>query len=347
MGKKTIVIALITLIILAAAGVAVFAGFGSVTATLLAEAYVYEQDNLLLTAKVIPDQNHVKVELVETNVVTEDGIPAINSQTHVFNGSLDRENLSVTLELGQTVKGTVNENELVFLSPVMEGFKGQMKFQAITAADAKQKLDTLTARVTEEAEQKKKERQAMAEAQAELAKKVERTTRIQADIEENAKFLADSHFSEESAAYKEQVAELQRLLDQIAAYAAQPGLQKTEYDVMVEMAGSMKILLDGLAVIDGNVEPKKKNVADIMAIMEADLADVEKSWEEIKEDVPERAARLKAYNAAKQTGSQALAKAKKSVAAIEAQKLEAKKKAAQLYQRAKELLAQTKANHHF
>lgn len=346
-GKNKISITLIILVVVAALGYGSIRFFGTVS---LAEGYLHEYENRLVYAKVAPSGDEVSVEVVDTKVETEDSIPVIKSNTIAYAGSIDGSNLILKAQPDQSLNATVSKDELVFLGPLAAGDGGKTRLVASPAASYQEKLGALTARVNGEAEQKKKElaeKKAKEEARVQFAKQVERTTKLQADLVENGKYLTDLHFSDETTAYKEQLAELQLLLDEITVYAGQPDLKKTEFEVMEETAGSMKVLLDGMDVIDANTKAKKKSMTAIMAVLETDLADTKTSWEEIKGSVPNPDAQLKAHNDAIKAGSQAMAQAKERIASIEKEQTVDKKKAAQLYQNAVGILSQTKAKHHF
>lgn len=347
LGKQKIAVAVIALVVVAALGYAGFRLFGGVS---YAEGYLYEDENRLLYATVAPSGDQVNVEVREARVETEDSIPVVKNNTLSFTGSIEGSELHLKAQSDQPLDAKVSGDELIFLGPLTAGEPGGMRLAASQTAAYKEKLDAMTARVNLHAEQKKKEvaeKKAKEEARVQFAKKVERTTKLIADLVENSKYLTDLDFTEEAASYNEQIVELQGLLDEMKNYAAQPGLKEMEFQVMQETAGSMKVLLDGLKVIDDNISSKQSRMNSIMEVLETDLVDTKTSWEEIKDAVPDAANRMKAYDEAVKTASQAVEQAKKRMVSIQKEQTDKKQQAAALYQTAVGLVNQTKAKHHF
>ncbi|MGG1661788.1 hypothetical protein [Brevibacillus sp. NRS-1366] len=348
-GKNKITIIVIALIVVVALGLGGYRFFSPLS---LAEGYLYEDENRIVYAKVTQDQDNVNVEVMETKVETEDSIPVLKNSMIQFSGTIEggKLNLKPQTEGGQEMNATVSADELVFLGPIATPDTNGTKLLASQMAVYQNKLQALTTRVNEEAEVKKKEvaeRRAKEAARVEFAKKVERSTKLAADLIESAKYLNEIQFEDETRFNKEQVTELQGLLDEITLYATQPGLKKTEYEVMQGTAGSMKVLLDGMNTMDATIQEKKKRMTDLIAVLEADIADSKAVWEEIKASVPDAQKREEAVNQAIKEATQAVEQAKQRRAAIEKEQASLKQSANKLYQNAVGVVSQTKTKHAF
>lgn len=344
--KNKIAIIVIALVILAGVGYASIQFFST---TALAEGYLYEKEDRLVYAKVLSEQNEISLEVTDSKVETENEVPILKSKTIVYTGSIDGGNLILKQESGVALNAVVNLDELVVNGPWLGG-EGETRLAASDMASYEKKREAMTALVNEQAEQKKKElaeKKAKEEERVQFAKQVERTQKLQADILENVEYLRELQFSDESQVFQDQLVELQALLGEITTYGEQPSLHKAEFEVMHQMAGSMKVLVDGMNVLDANIETKKKKMRDIIAVMETDFADTKTSWEAVKDRLPEPEKSAKAYNEAMKAGPQAVKEAKERIAAIDQEQTSAKAKAAKLYEQANGILSRTKAKHHF
>lgn len=350
-GKNKITLMVITLIVVVALGYGGYRFFSPLT---LAEGYLYEDEARIVYAKVTVDQNNVNVEVLETRVETEDNIPALKSSTHPLSGTIEGGKLNLKpqpqAEGSQEVSATVSSDELVFLGPIVPTDPNETRLQASQMAVYQNKLQALTTRVNEEAEVKKKEeaeRRAKEQERVQFAKKAEQSTRLAADLTESATYLNEIEFAEETSFSKEQVTELQGLLDEVTLYSTQPDLKKTEYEVMQGTAGSMKVLLDGMNAMDATIQEKKKRMTDLIAVLETDIADSKAVWEEIKGTVTDAQKREQAMNQSIKAATQAVEQAKQRLAAIEKEQAGLKQSANKLYQDAVGVLSQTKAKHAF
>lgn len=343
MGKrKNRVFIVIALIVLAAAG---FAGSRLLGDVSVAEGYVHEEENRIIFAKVIPYADQTRVEVVDNFVETQDSIPVLKSETYNYTGTMDGEKLTLQSQSGGAMEATVSAGELVFQSPLQEGGQVPAKLLASTPVQYQKQLETMTNRINEQAEVKKKEvaeKQAKEKERVEFAKKVEKTDRLAADLVENAQYLTDLQFPDEAAVYQSHVSELQGLLDEIKLYAGQPALQMTEYEVMKETAGAMKVLVDGMNSMNDSIQDKKKRMADITGVLETDLTDIKATWEEIKAKAPKPEVRQKAVDAAVKAAQEAIEQAKKRISSIEAERDTASQKAGKLYGEANAFLSKVK-----
>ncbi|SFK61515.1 hypothetical protein [Brevibacillus centrosporus] len=344
MGKrKNRVFIVIALIVLAAAG---FAGSRLLGGVSVAEGYVHEEENRIIFAKVvIPYADQTRVEVVDNFVETQDSIPVLKSETYNYTGTMDGEKLTLQSQSGGAMEATVSAGELVFQSPLQEGGQVPAKLLASTPVQYQKQLETMTNRINEQAEVKKKEvaeKQAKEKERVEFAKKVEKTDRLAADLVENAQYLTDLQFPDEAAVYQSHVSELQGLLDEIKLYAGQPALQMTEYEVMKETAGAMKVLVDGMSSMNDSIQDKKKRMADITGVLETDLKDIKATWGEIKAKAPKPEERQKAVDAAVKAAQEAIEQAKKRISSIEAERDTASQKADKLYGEANAFLSKVK-----
>lgn len=343
MGKrKNRVFIVIALIVLAAAG---FAGSRLLGGVSVAEGYVHEEENRIIFAKVIPNADQTRVEVVDNFVETQDSIPVLKSEIYDYTGTMDGEKLTLQSQSGGAMEASVSAGELVFQSPFQEGGQVPAKLLASTPVQYQKQLETMTNRINEQAEVKKKEvaeKQAKEKERVEFAKKVEKTDRLAADLVENAQYLTDLQFPDEAAVYQSHVSELQGLLDEIKLYAGQPALQMTEYEVMKETAGAMKVLVDGMSSMNDSIQDKKKRMADITGVLETDLTDIKATWEEIKAKAPKPEERQKAVDAAVKAAQEAIEQAKKRISSIEAERDTASQKADKLYGEANAFLSKVK-----
>ncbi|QRG69315.1 hypothetical protein [Brevibacillus choshinensis] len=337
-NKNKITMLIIALVVLAAAGFIGSRLFGGVS---VAEGYLYEEENRMIFATVTPGQDQTKVEVIDTYVETDDSVPVLKTDTYAYTGAIDGEKLALRTQSKETVTATVSAKELVFQSPLKEGGQAAPTLAASQKAIYQTQLAAMTKRINELAEVKKKEvaeKRAKEEARVQFAKKVEKTDRLGADLVENAQYLTDLQFSDEASVYQDHATELQGLLEEIKLYAGQPALQKTEYELMKETVGAMKVLVDGVSAMDASISDKKKRMTDIMGVLETDVADAKATWEEIKASAPKSDERQKAFDAAVKAATDAMEQAKKRMSAIESEKAAAAQKAAKLYGEASALL---------
>lgn len=306
--KKKHVVIIAALLILIAAGFAVW----SFTAVRLAEGYVYEEENRVLHAKVIPGKENVTVELQEAKVETIDDLPAVTDTTYIFTGSLEEGKLSLTTQQGQAVAAAVTPDELVFHGQWLEQYEPETKLVATQTTAYNEKLVALNQRVSERAEDIKKQRaEQKAKEAAELAKKVEQLTKLEADIAENVKYLSDLNVSEDQAIYEQHLADLQALSEEIAALGQDTGMS----EVKSSMVASMSAVMDGIHVLDASIGQKAKSISNIIEIMQGDLNQAEVLWSQVKEQIADKENRTKKYNEVAQAGKEALGKAKQELAA--------------------------------
>ena len=349
-GKNKATIIIIALIVVAALG---FAGYRYFSPVTLAEGYLYEDSSHLLYVKVTPEEKNVKVEISAAKVEKDtDDIPTLKSDTQQFTGTIDGGKLILKPQpdSGAELHATVSAEELVFQGPIADIQATEAKLLASQAAAYEKKLQDLTALVMQEAEQKKKEvaeRRAKEQERVDFAKKVERTTKLAADLIETAQYLTEIQFSEETSFNQEQVTELQGLLDELGQYAKQPSIHKTEFEVMQGTASSMKVLVDGMNTMDATIQEKKKSMNDLIAVLETDITDIKSVWEEIKVTVPDAQKREETVNQAIKTGTEAIQKAKQQLAAIEKEQAGLKQSANKLYQDAVNVISQTKTKYAF
>ncbi|NRS16550.1 hypothetical protein HP398_08905 [Brevibacillus sp. HB1.4B] len=348
-GKNTSIMIVMALVIVALLGYAGYRFFGPVT---LAEGYLYEDDTRMLYTSVTVNNEKVSVEMTDSIVETEDSIPVLKTESILLEGTLEGEKLTLkNPATGQDIIGTVKGDELQFDGLLMEENKRSTSLVATNKSAYESKLATLTKRTNEEAEVKKKEvaeQRVKEAARVDFAKKVEQTGKLEADLIETAKYLDELQFTDEAQFSNDQIAELQRLLEEIRTYSTQPGLSKMEFEVMQGTLGSMKVLVDGMNTMDGSIQDKNKNMQEMIAIMETDLKDIQTIWAEIKASVPDAEKREKAIHAAVKTATDSIAQAKQRQGSVDKSgQAKVKETAHGLYQQAVNVLNQTKAKYGF
>ncbi|MBW5468264.1 hypothetical protein GPJ61_10385 [Brevibacillus formosus] len=348
-GKNKSIMIVMALVIVALLGYAGYRFFGPVT---LAEGYLYEDDTRMLYTSVTVNNEKVNVKITDSIVETEDSIPFLKTESILLEGTLDGGQLTLkNPATGQDIIGTIKGDELQFDGLLMEESKGQTSLVATNKSAYESKLAILTKRINEEAEVKKKaaaEQQAKEKARVDFANKVKQTGKLEADLIETAKYLDELQFTDEAQFSNDQIAELQRLLEEIRTYSTQPGLSKMEFEVMQGTLGSMKVLVDGMNTMDGSIQDKNKNMQEMIAIMETDMKDIQTIWAEIKARVPDAEKREKAINAAIKTATDSIAQAKQRQGLVDKSgQAKVKETANGLYQQAVNVLNQTKAKHGF
>jgi len=317
----------------------------------LAEGYMYEDNSRMVYAKATAENDQVSVEVTLTKLLVEDTIPRLQTETSVWTGTM--ENNTLTLQektTSQKLQAKLRRDGLLFQGPLAQGEPAEILLAASNKQVYDDKLAVWTKNVEQEAAQKKKEveeQRAKEAARVEFAKKVERTERLTADMLESAQYLQEIQFAEELQFSKDQVVELQGLLDELTAYAKQPGLSKTDYDVMAGTLNNMKVLVDGINAMDGTIEQKKKRMQDIIAVLETDMKDAQAVWEEIKASVTDIEKREKALTEAVKAGSDAIAQANERINALGNEQAGVKASADKLYRQAAAVLEQTRAKYGF
>jgi vacuolar-type H+-ATPase subunit I/STV1 len=317
----------------------------------LAEGYMYEDNSRMVYAKATAENDQVSVEVTLTKLLVEDTIPRLQTETSVWTGTM--ENNTLTLQektTSQKLQAKLRRDGLLFQGPLAQGEPAEILLAASNKQVYDDKLAVWTKNVEQEAAQKKKEveeQRAKEAARVEFAKKVERTERLTADMLESAQYLQEIQFAEELQFSKDQVVELQGLLDELTAYAKQPGLSKTDYDVMAGTLNNMKVLVDGINAMDGTIEQKKKRMQDIIAVLETDMKDAQAVWEEIKASVTDIEKREKALTEAVKAGSEAIAQANERINALGNEQAGVKASADKLYRQAAAVLEQTRAKYGF
>lgn len=347
--KNKSIMIVMALVIVALLGYAGYRFFGPVT---LAEGYLYEDDTRILYTSVVMNNEKVSVEMTDSIVETEDSIPVLKTESLLLEGTMDGKQLTLkNPATGQDIIGTVKGDELQFDGLFLEENKGLTSLVATKKSSYESKLATLTKRINEEAEVKKKEvaeQRAKEAARVDFAKKVEQTGKLEADLIETAKYLDELQFTDEAQFVGDQVAELQRLLDEIRTYSQQPGLSKMEFEVMQGTLGSMKVLVDGMNTMDGSIQDKSKNMQEMIAIMETDMKDIQTIWAEIKASVPDAEKREKAIDTAIKTATDSIAQARARQGSVDKSgQAKVKASANNLYQQAVEVINQTKAKYGF
>jgi hypothetical protein len=338
MKNNKLVMILLVLVIVAGLGVLGYRTLGTVD---LAEGYLYEEENLLLFAKVT-NAEEISVEVTEIKVESEQGIPALKSKQEVYKGSVAEEKLVLAQEGGKTWSATVTKDEMVFLDPLSPAVPVGAKWVASTIATFEEKQKALDVRVKQEAERKKKE-----EAQVQMAKNIEKFTRLKADLLENNNYLNESQFSEETSLSQSHMAQLHGLLEEIKTYAAEPSLHRTEYEVMVTTVDSMKVLSDGIGILGENIARKKQSMGDLIGILESDVNELEKLWEEVKGEIPEAEKQKTEFESVKTATTEALDQAKERIAASDKDLSANQQEAQALYGQAQGLVKQTKEKFQF
>lgn len=339
LARKKLLISALTLLILASLA---YGGIYYVGKVQLAEGYLYEDENRLLFAKVIPGEDNLQVELHEAKIDTSDKLPVIQNNSYSYSGMMDDGQLILQATGGKQITATVNQAELVFHDQTTEANVGGAKLLASPYTTYSQKLDAMKKRVSEQAAQIQKE-----EAEAAFAQNVEKTGKYQSYIAENAKYLSEMDFQDESQSYEQSLAELQGLLDEISSMAQKPDLSKAELTTMEIMVGSMETVLSGLEDIDQKLALKKKSMNEVMATLQSDMDETKKLWDQIKDGIPDVNSRLQAYNESMKSGTQAIQQAKEKIAKAEKLHASNKKKSAALYQKAGAIISQTKAKSKF
>lgn len=326
-----------------------FWGYRLLGPVALAEGYLYEDNSRMVYAKATAENGQVNVEVTLSKLLVEDTIPRLQTETSVWTGTM--ENNTLTLQekkTGQKLQAKLSADGLLFQGPLAQGEPAETMLTASDKQTYDDNLAAWTKSVEQEAAQKKKEleeQQAKEAARVAFAKKVEQTGRLTADMLESAQYLQEIQFTEELQFSKDQVVELQGLLDELTTYAKQPGLSKMEYDVMAETFGSMKVLVDGMNAMENTIAQKKKRMQDIIAVLETDMKDAQTVWEEIKASVTDAEKREKALTEAVKTGSDAIAQANERLGMLEKEQASVKASANKLYQQAAAVLEQTRAKY--
>lgn len=348
--KQKVAIILLALLLVGGisyAGISAFGGWGGAK---LAGGYLYEAEGILLYAKMTQTgKDEVEVGLTLLEKVTEGGgIPALRSTSFTYPATVNRAGeLSLHVENPERkLTALFTQDELHFSEPLSKALPVEARFLAADLAVFESKREALAARIQQQAEEKREEL-AREKERAEKAKKVEQVARLKADLLENSQYLDKLDFSAELGAYEEQLISLQKLLDEVNAYAAETSLHRTEYEVMAATVESMKVLRDGVAALADTIERKKQNVNNLISILEADRADLTHTWEEIASEVPDAESQLQELNRVTETATLAIARAKERMAASAAKQTDARQQAEALYQQALAVLGQTKAKHGF
>ncbi|RNB51746.1 hypothetical protein EDM57_22090 [Brevibacillus gelatini] len=326
-----------------------FWGYRLLGPVALAEGYMYEDNSRMVYAKATAENDQVNVEVTLSKLLVEDTIPRLQTETSAWTGTM--ENNTLTLQekkTGQKLQAKLSADGLLFQGPFAQGEPTETMLTASDKQTYDDKLAAWTKSVEQEATQKKKEleeQQAKEAARVAFAKKVEQTGRLTADMLESAQYLQEIQFTEELQFSKDQVVELQGLLDELTTYAKQPGLSKMEYDVMSGTLGSMKVLVDGMNAMENTIAQKKKRIQDIIAVLETDMKDAQTVWEEIKASVTDAEKREKALTEAVKTGSDAIAQANERLGTLEKELASVKASANRLYQQAVAVLEQTRVKY--
>ncbi|HBZ80246.1 MULTISPECIES: hypothetical protein [Brevibacillus] len=350
LAKKKWIISAMILLVLAALTYGEMQYVTTTATTPLAEGYLLEADNRLLFAKVVAGKEDVAVKLYEAKVETSNNLPVIKSNSYAYSGSLEKGNLILKTLLGQPITATVNEKELTFHGQTEEGYVGETKLLASQSTTYNEKLEAMKKRVSEQTAQIQKqteEKKAQEAADQAFGEKVQRTSDLQVKIAEDAKKLSNMIFSEEQTLYEEHLTELQRMVEELSAYAQKPDLHDTDYATMETMVGGMEVQLGSLAVVLTRVEDKKKAMNEIMATLQKDMDETKVLWDQIKDEIPGFNSSLQAYNEAMKTGFDASEQAKARMAETEKQQSSIKEIAEGLYKKAEGILSQTKAKYNF
>ncbi|MCM3078146.1 MULTISPECIES: hypothetical protein [Brevibacillus] len=342
MKKNKLVIILLALVIIAALG---YIGFRALDSVDLAEGYLYEEENLLLYAKVT-NAEKIAVDVTEWKVESEQGIPVLRNKQEAYGGRIEDEKLVLQQDAEKTWSATFTKDELVFIDPVSDAVTAEARWKAATLATYEAKQKALEERIQQEAEKKKKEK-ALEEERVQLAKKLDQLKRLKADLLENTNYLNESQFSDETSVSQSHMEQMQGLLEEVKSYASSPSLHRVEFEVMGATVESMSVLRDGVRILEENIDRKKKAMTNLIEILESDLADLEKTWEAVKEEVQDAENQLKELEAVKTATTQALAQAEERIVASEKELSAAEKKADELLRQAQGLVNQTKEKHKF
>lgn len=342
MKKRNLVILLIALAVVAGLG---FAGFRLFGATDLAEGYLYEEENLLLYAKVTQAEE-IGVEITEWRVVTEKGIPVLKTREDAYKATVDEHQLTLRQDGEKTWSASVTKEELILHDPVTEGLAADTKWQASDPAGFEAKRKALEERVQQQAEQKKKE-QAIEEERVRIAEAGDKFKRLKADLQENSEYLDATQFSDETSVAENQLAHMQSLLEEVRLYAEQTSMNRMEFEVMQATVDSMKVIRDGTGTIQENIDRKKTGMVNLTEILEADVAELDKIWEQVISQLPDAKSQEEEYKQVKETVATAIAKAKERLAAGEQTVAKTKQEIEALYGNAATMLQQAKAKYQF
>lgn len=335
-------ILLLALVVVAGLG---FAGLSVYGTTDLAEGYLYEEENLLLYAKVTKAEE-TGVEITNWQVVTEKGIPVLKNRQDSYKATVDEHQLTLRQDVEKTWSAAFTKDELILHDPVVEGLAADSKWLASDplAFEAKQKA--LVERVQQQAEQKKKE-MAIEEERVRMAEAGDKFKRLEADLQENSEYLDATQFSDETAVAQNQLAHMQDLLQEVQAYAKQSSMNHMEFEVMQATVESMKVIRDGASTILENIDKKKTGLVNLSEILESDVAELDKIWEQVISQTPDAKSKEGEYLSVKETVTTAIAQAKERLAAGEKATAKAKQEIEALYGNATGLLQQTKAKYQF
>jgi chromosome segregation ATPase len=348
-SKHKVAIILLALLIvggIAYAGMRLIPGLGGVK---LAEGYLYEAEEALVYAKTTKiSEQEVEVELTVLAEGIKGGVPVLESASAAYPATFNEEG-QLLLQLDESegqLAAVVTEEELLFSEPLTDVLPQDAKLVATALAEFQSKQEAFATRI-EQAAEAKREEQAREKARVEKAQKVEKVARLKADLLENIQYLEDLDFSAELGTDKENLAILQSLLDEVNAYAAEATLLRAEYEAMAATVESMKVLRDGVGALADSIEQKKKNIENLISILEADMADLTATWEEIADEIPDADKQLQELNEVKDKTTQAIAQAKERMAASDSEQTNSRQQAEGLYQQAITVVNQTKEKHGF
>ena len=346
-GTRKMAMILLALLLtggLAYAGAVVFGGWGGPK---WADGYLYEADDLLLFAKLTKTADEkMEMEWTRLEKGLDGGVPVLNQMRAVYPAEVV-ENGELAIQggnPGEMLSARVNPDELVLSKALRDVVPAGTRLSAADPEEFERRREAFAARIQREAEERKAE-QAREKERVDQAKKAEKVRRLQNDLLENVQYLEKLDFSAELGAYEEQVVSLRSLLDEVKAYSGDPSLHRTEYEVMAATVESMKVLREGIEALADSMKRKKQNIENLASILETDMVDLTRTWEEIAAQVPDAGNRQQELSQVKEAASQAIARANERMAAGQGKEAEAIRQAEALYREAREILARTKEQH--
>lgn len=342
MKKNKLVMIMLGLVIIAVLG---YLGYRTLNTVDLAEGYLYEEENLLLYAKVT-NAEQITLDVTEWKVETEQGIPVLRSKQRSYAGQVETDKLVLRQDGEKTWSAAFTKDELVFLDPVSDAVTAEARWQAAPLATYETKQKAMDERIQREAEKKKQEK-ALEEERVQLAKRLDQLKRLKADLQENIQYLHESQFSEETDMARSQLTQMQGLLEEVKSYASSSSMHRVEFEVMGATVESMSVLRDGIRAIEDRMDRKEKAMNNLIEILESDLSELEKTWKDVKDQVQAAKVQSKEIEEVKAATAQALAQAEERIMASDKEHSATEKEADELLRQAQGLVNRMKEKYAF
>jgi len=347
--RETRKVTMILFVLLLAGGLvwAAVALFGRLGGLGWAEGYLYETEDVLLFVHLTENADeNMEMEWSRLEKGLERGVPVLKQMNALYSAELMQDGvLAIQGENGEEL-GTarLSADELVLSAALRDIAAAETRLLAAKPEEFELKRASFAARIQREAEEKKAE-QAREKERVEHAKKAEKVKRLRDDLRENVQYLEKLDFSAEQNGMQEQLASMRTLLGEVKGYAASPSLHQTEIEVMAATVESLELLRAGTEELAAGMRRKTQNMENLVSILETDMLDLTRTWEEIAADVPDAARQEQELSQVKAAASQAVARAKERIAANQGEQEEALRQAEALCREAREILNRVKKQH--